>query len=223
MRVKGKRVLKNGMEAGYVYYSKEKKWKWRIIGKAKKSKRVQKGGTHANFGMLFRDNVLKIRSNTFKNIKKSVQYKDKTNIYKGIIPIIEKFIRLYSTRRGLINHFEKCRGNDLKSFQGTSENYRCWAAKFAYIIHNINLISSLLNTNILDVKMEISIKIHMNNIKKYFKDDEIIKENILDYMHQNSNKLTNSNTYLTKLKLKTNKFENIFNTYLKTNKSILKV
>ena len=46
MRVKGKRVLKNGMEAGYVYYSKEKKWKWRIIGKAKKSKRVQKGGTN---------------------------------------------------------------------------------------------------------------------------------------------------------------------------------
>ena len=36
MRVKGKRVLKNGIFAGYVYYSKEKKWKWRIINGPKK-------------------------------------------------------------------------------------------------------------------------------------------------------------------------------------------
>lgn len=40
MRVKGKRVLKNGAVAGYVYYIKEKKWKWRIINGATK----QKGG-----------------------------------------------------------------------------------------------------------------------------------------------------------------------------------
>tara|TARA_B110000858_G_C17779089_1_gene463800 strand:- start:759 stop:1613 length:855 start_codon:yes stop_codon:yes gene_type:complete len=40
MKVKGKRTLKNGAVAGYVYYSKEKKWKWRIIGRDKK----QKGG-----------------------------------------------------------------------------------------------------------------------------------------------------------------------------------
>ena len=45
MRVKEKKVLKNGAVAGYVYYSREKKWKWRIIsGPKKKSKRIQKGG-----------------------------------------------------------------------------------------------------------------------------------------------------------------------------------
>ena len=38
MRVKGKRILKNGAVAGYVYYSKEKKWKWRIIKGPKKKK-----------------------------------------------------------------------------------------------------------------------------------------------------------------------------------------
>jgi len=38
MRVKGKRILKNGVTAGYVYYPKEKKWKWRFI------KGKQKGG-----------------------------------------------------------------------------------------------------------------------------------------------------------------------------------
>lgn len=38
MRVKGKRILKNGVTAGYLYYPKEKKWKWRFI------KGKQKGG-----------------------------------------------------------------------------------------------------------------------------------------------------------------------------------
>jgi hypothetical protein len=41
MRVKGKRILKNGAVAGYVYYSDEKKWKWRII---KGPKKGMKGG-----------------------------------------------------------------------------------------------------------------------------------------------------------------------------------
>ena len=40
MRVRGKKVLKNGAIGGYLYYPKDKKWKWRIIGTTKK----QKGG-----------------------------------------------------------------------------------------------------------------------------------------------------------------------------------
>jgi hypothetical protein len=44
MKVKNKRVLKNGAVAGYVYYSKDKKWKWRIIGHTKK----MKGGEEIN-------------------------------------------------------------------------------------------------------------------------------------------------------------------------------
>ena len=42
MCVKGKRVLKNGAVAGYVYYSKEKKWKWRIINGPTKLKGGEK-------------------------------------------------------------------------------------------------------------------------------------------------------------------------------------
>ena len=38
MQVKQKRVLKNGAIAGYVYYPKDRKWKWRIIGKSNKKK-----------------------------------------------------------------------------------------------------------------------------------------------------------------------------------------
>ena len=51
MRVKGKRVLKNGATAGYVYYSKDKKWKWRIISgpKSRKGgKKKKKGGNKNN-------------------------------------------------------------------------------------------------------------------------------------------------------------------------------
>ena len=42
IKVKGEKILKNGAVAGYVYYSKEKKWKWRIIGRHKK------GGSSSN-------------------------------------------------------------------------------------------------------------------------------------------------------------------------------
>ena len=36
MKIKNQRILKNGAIAGYVYYSKDKKWKWRIIGRNNK-------------------------------------------------------------------------------------------------------------------------------------------------------------------------------------------
>lgn len=43
MKVKGKRILKNGAVGAYVYYKKEKKWKWRIVEGPKK-KKPQSGG-----------------------------------------------------------------------------------------------------------------------------------------------------------------------------------
>ena len=36
MKIKNQRILKNWAIAGYVYYSKDKKWKWRIFGKNNK-------------------------------------------------------------------------------------------------------------------------------------------------------------------------------------------
>lgn len=42
MKTKNKKIFKNGAVGAYVYYNKEKKWKWRIIqGPVKK----YKGGT----------------------------------------------------------------------------------------------------------------------------------------------------------------------------------
>lgn len=58
MRVKNKRILKNGAIGAYVYYNKEKKWKWRIIkGPSKK-----KGG--AKF-----DNILNVSTIEFNGMK----------------------------------------------------------------------------------------------------------------------------------------------------------
>ena len=43
LKIKGKKVFKNGAVGAYVYYNKEKKWKWRII-KGPKKKNIMKGG-----------------------------------------------------------------------------------------------------------------------------------------------------------------------------------
>lgn len=48
MRVKNKRILKNGAIAGYVYYKDEKKWKWRIIGRKKMKGGFKKGNSVKN-------------------------------------------------------------------------------------------------------------------------------------------------------------------------------
>ena len=37
MKTKGRRILKNGAIGAYVYYPSDKKWKWRIIGHARKT------------------------------------------------------------------------------------------------------------------------------------------------------------------------------------------
>jgi len=50
MKIKNQRILKNGAIAGYVYYSKDKKWKWRIIGRNNK-----KGGGGLSLTLIRQD------------------------------------------------------------------------------------------------------------------------------------------------------------------------
>ena len=68
MKVKGKKTLKNGVVAGYVYYSKEKKWKWRIIGRDKK----QKGGVNRNYWF----KVVQTRENFYKKFNNQTKIDD---------------------------------------------------------------------------------------------------------------------------------------------------
>ena len=116
MRVKGKRVLKNGMEAGYVYYSKEKKWKWRIIGKAKKSKRVQKGGNYENeIEQLYEQLKVKLSENkshgpfpfrSWKQILKKKRY-NITSIEDILSDVNDIYNKLYRKRTGFIKDYTK--------------------------------------------------------------------------------------------------------------------
>jgi hypothetical protein len=72
MKTKGKRVFKNGAVGAYVYYKKEKKWKWRIIAGPKK-KNIQFGGAkpEATPGLIFekfdQKNVLNHPGNVLNN------------------------------------------------------------------------------------------------------------------------------------------------------------
>ena len=91
MRVKNKRILKNGAIAGYVYYKDEKKWKWRIIGRKKMKGGFEKGNIVKNKknGKIYRitaafsnlliakpenakernRNTIKFKSNELKNLE----------------------------------------------------------------------------------------------------------------------------------------------------------
>ena len=129
MRVKGKRIMKNGMEAGYVYYSKEKKWKWRIIGKAKKSKRVQKGGTYDNIHDIKIKYFIKL-CNVIKNLT-TISLSSLHKIKKDIIKICfrarpsEKIIDEHVTE--LYNFFIKRREKSVSTvIHKKNKTAICW-------------------------------------------------------------------------------------------------
>jgi len=68
MKIKNKRVLKNGAVAAYVYYKNEKKWKWRIIGRTRK----QKGGVNVcsmKFMLKIQKQEDQLKSQLTKSIK----------------------------------------------------------------------------------------------------------------------------------------------------------
>ena len=48
MKIKNKKVLKNGRIGGYVYYPEDKKWKWRIIGNMKGGERYEPTNENIN-------------------------------------------------------------------------------------------------------------------------------------------------------------------------------
>ena len=71
MKIKGKRILKNGVTAGYVYYKNDKKWKWRFL-KGPKKKNKQKGGNKVTNANILREliNSLSDEELIFDNINK---------------------------------------------------------------------------------------------------------------------------------------------------------
>ena len=58
MKIKDKKIYKNGAVAAYVYYKDEKKWKWRFIKGASKKKNIK-------------NNIKKVKKNNIKEAKKN--------------------------------------------------------------------------------------------------------------------------------------------------------
>ena len=114
MRIKSKRVLKNGAVAGYVYYSDEKKWKWRIVGHINS----KKGGFEPKFKPKFRQVCATDRCKTtqkYENIEKHKYSINKKN--NPSAQIKARLATLHNT--GFLNSYYK---KMLKKYEEANKN-----------------------------------------------------------------------------------------------------
>ena len=165
MRVKNKRVLKNGAVAGYVYYSNEKKWKWRIIkGPNKKrggnllpnnqksinseltvnKKTKQQNGI--NFGLI-KTGKYKIKDKKIKKLKETIKLLKEIKllpIKESVLKLIDEKINENVYKAGLkyINIYMK-QINSLKNRLKTNQKNKLNIIyKNLYYLNNINKNSS---------------------------------------------------------------------------------
>jgi len=110
MRIKSKRVLKNGAVAGYVYYSDEKKWKWRIVGHTKS----KKGGFRPNFKKVCTTESCKTTQKYERIEKNKYSYNNKNN---PSAEIKARLATLHNT--GFLNSYYK---KMLKKYEKANEN-----------------------------------------------------------------------------------------------------
>ena len=106
MRVKNKRVLKNGAIGGYVYYPSEKKWKWRIISGPKKG-----GSINTNLREKFNINlksqenrlILEFFVDPNHNLNRKKEHykelKEKYNIDPNTQETIDKILYHYANKK----------------------------------------------------------------------------------------------------------------------------
>jgi hypothetical protein len=92
MEIKNKRVLKNGAIAGYVYFPKDKKWKWRIVGKQ------MKGGNNINVGNT-------VHSNKNRNVLyviEEISLKDGKHMYHARRIDNPKIVKVFKGKKKLV-------------------------------------------------------------------------------------------------------------------------
>lgn len=131
MKIKNERILKNGAIGAYVYYSSEKKWKWRIIGHSKK-----KGGTDILNEKLNKknENLLKRYNNALsKKIRKysifsSKTTKERKNTYREQLKKVKCILSKKGTKKGtkknLFNISKKVSNTVSKSQRKTSKEIK---------------------------------------------------------------------------------------------------
>ena len=114
MKVKGKRILKNGVIAGYVYYKNDKKWKWRFL-KGPKKRNKQKGGgkvTNANILKELKE-CLSNKELIFKNNIKNTYPLTNEDIIQITLETLENKYETDSNTKNRIKHLlQNIKGND---------------------------------------------------------------------------------------------------------------
>lgn len=102
--------MKNGAVAGYVYYSDEKKWKWRIVGHTKS----KKGGFRPNFKKVCTTESCKTTQKYERIEKNKYSYNNKNN---PSAEIKARLATLHNT--GFLNSYYK---KMLKKYEKANEN-----------------------------------------------------------------------------------------------------
>lgn len=163
MRVKNKRVLKNGAVAGYVYYSNEKKWKWRII----------KGPNKKRGGNLLYHNQKSINSELAANKKTKQENSFNFRFFKtGKHKIMDKKINKLKETIKLLKEIQLLLIDErvLKLIDERNISEDMYKAGLNYIngyITNINPLKNRLNTNKKNKLQEIYKNLYyLNNINK---------------------------------------------------------
>ena len=163
MRVKNKRVLKNGAVAGYVYYSNEKKWKWRII----------KGPNKKRGGNLLPNNQKSINSELDANKKTKQQNGINLGLIKtGKHKIMDKKIKKLKETIKLLKETQLLIIDErvLELINDRNINEDMYKAGLKYINHyiiNINSFKNQLSTNKKNKLQEIYKNLYyLNNINK---------------------------------------------------------
>ena len=87
MKTKNERILKNGASAGYVYYEKDKKWKWRIINGPQKKKRGGYKWIPDDFVKYFNNiDITNINYHMFDNI---IKHNIGEKIYDNVVELFK--------------------------------------------------------------------------------------------------------------------------------------
>lgn len=112
MKIKGKRILKNGVTAGYVYYKNDKKWKWRFL-KGPKKKNKQKGGNKVTNA-----NILRELKNSLSN--EELIFENKHPLSDG--DIVEIVLETLSNKYEINSNTENRVRKILRKIRGNGRN-----------------------------------------------------------------------------------------------------
>lgn len=189
MLVRGKRVLKNGVSAGYIYNKKTKKWKWSFL----------KGGYNSNY--LDVDNLNNIILSFYKNsgydyeLKGDVIQLDGNSNYRNMIDDFSTYSRIFfesllqSGNANTIFNSDSIKGKYDKYIKETAQFENIFKKK-RNMFHDILISFYLYTTNLYD-EINPLVRKHFNF--GHFKMNKLNLSNIIDKVRDVSKSFSGKN------------------------------